>query len=233
MIKFMIAVHRSPGLTHQEAMDHLEFVHGKLVATDPAKIVRYVQNHISDGAYGTLAAGWSGPQMRDSIAEIYFHSLEDQKESTSAEYYLNVLKPDEPNFADQSSVLVMVTRELEVKPASDAGNFKLLHYLKCAPSLSRTGFLEQWNQLQTQLLESTEIASKLSRAVQSLPLFEVPNPGLNAPNFYDLVVSLWFDSQQGIDLYRAHFKQIKTDILEPAKSFMVMAKELTLVGESR
>ncbi len=230
MIKLMIAVHRSPGITHQEAMFHLEFVHGKLVATDPAKIVRYVQNHISDGAYGTLAAGWSGLPERDSIAEIYFHNLEDQKESTSAAYYQTVLRPDEPNFADQSSVLVMVTRELEVKPASNAGQFKMLHYLKRAPNLSSADFLEQWNQLQATLLEHTNIATKLCRAVQSLPLFEAPNPDLNAPNFYDLVLSLWFDTEEGIDLYRAHFKHIKTDILEPAKSFVVMAKELTLVG---
>lgn len=234
MVKFMIAAHRRPGMLQSEAHHHLEHVHGGLVKADPAKIVRYVQNHVFDGAYGTPQAGWSGFAERNSVAEIWFENLEDHKVSTSSDYYRTVLQPDEPNFADQTNLIVMITREIELDVSShQAGSLKVLHYLRRNSSYERNDFLERWQAFQNQLLEQAELRSQIRQAVQSVPLFEPPvtDEG-KLVNFYDTVLSLWFADLSGLNAYCTAFfslEQTGSGLFDLSKSFLLLAKEITLI----
>ena len=236
MVKFIIAAHRRPGMLQSEAHHHLEHVHGGLVKADPDRIVRYVQNHVFDGAYGTPNAGWSGFAERNSVAEIWFENLEDHKVSTYSEYYRTVLQPDEPNFADQTNLIVMITREVELSLGSlQNAPLKVLHYLKRDPQQHRNEFLERWQAFQNQLLEQAEPRAQIRRAVQSVPLFESPitDPS-RLVNFYDTVLSLYFDDLNSLNPYREAFsslEQTQPELFDLSKSFLLLAKEVILIPD--
>lgn len=142
MIKLMIIGRRAPGISRSAAHRHLRDVHGQMVVRPPAAAGAmprdYVQNHVLDGAY----PGGNGQHTteRDLVTELWFDDIGQLRASTSTAYYLENLKPDEPQFVDDSSVEKMVVRP-EILLEGGGGRYKLFIVLKAAPESLSDGTL--------------------------------------------------------------------------------------------
>ncbi|KAA3518465.1 hypothetical protein GOZ90_04095 [Agrobacterium vitis] len=110
-VKLLICGRRRLGQTLAEHRAHMKDHHGKLVldyiADDPVKAPkRYVQNHAFDGVY------FGGePQAKalslgvDFVTEVWAEDLADLKASRETPFYLQHLKPDEPEMVDDATLI--------------------------------------------------------------------------------------------------------------------------------
>lgn len=116
-IKTMIFGRRRPGLTLAEHRSHMKDIHGGLVLDyirlhpDEAPR-RYVQNHAFDGIYsasdtrvGVFTLGL------DFVTEVWFPDLATAKASRETPYYIERLRPDEPQMVDDSTVFALPVTE--------------------------------------------------------------------------------------------------------------------------
>ena len=146
MIKQLIAVRRRPGLTHQECLDYVEHVHGGIARNGTnSGLLRYVQNHAFDSAYGsTTDKEYQQVFGRDFVTELYFESPQTMRADGESEYVRTVVQPDETNFNDVASVLLGTTAETEV-PVSNPGSgaVKVMHFLKKHDALTDEYFQQQ------------------------------------------------------------------------------------------
>lgn len=116
-IKTMIFGRRRPGLTLAEHRAHMKDIHGALVLDyirlhpDQAPR-RYVQNHAFDGVYpgsdtrvGVFTLGL------DFVTEVWFPDLATAKASRETPFYIEHLRPDEPQMVDDSTVFGLPVTE--------------------------------------------------------------------------------------------------------------------------
>jgi uncharacterized protein (TIGR02118 family) len=114
MVKFVVAVRRKPGMSAEEFHRYWRENHGPLVRSVPEfmrHVRRYVQSHtLADAASGFPAGGGSF----DGYAELWFDDVESVRRAFQEPRYLEVIRPDEPKFADLSSCVVSVTEEVVI-----------------------------------------------------------------------------------------------------------------------
>jgi hypothetical protein len=129
MLKVLATVRRRPGMTGTEYRGYLEDVHGRLVRANPLGVVRYVQNHVFDGAFGSAGATeYVGTFHRDSVVELFFESADELKRTFSDEYTRNVIGPDGAQFAEAATTLSFVCRE-KVLRAEGSDGPKVIQFL--------------------------------------------------------------------------------------------------------
>ncbi|MGV2126552.1 EthD domain-containing protein [Agrobacterium vitis] len=110
-IKLLICGRRRLGQTLAEHRTHMKDHHGKLVldyiAHDPVKAPkRYVQNHAFDGVYfGGEPQGKALAIGVDFVTEVWAEDLADLKASRETPFYLQNLKPDEPEMVDDTTLI--------------------------------------------------------------------------------------------------------------------------------
>ncbi|MGV1828112.1 EthD domain-containing protein [Agrobacterium vitis] len=121
-IKLMLCGRRRLGQTLAEQRAHMKDHHGKLVldyiAHDPVTAPqRYVQNHAFDGVY------FGGePQVKalsiglDFVTEVWAQDLAGLKASRETPFYLQYLKPDEPEMVDHDTLIGLPYSEEVIIP---------------------------------------------------------------------------------------------------------------------
>ena len=135
MIKLLILGRRRPGMTRAQASRHLRRVHAPMVYDPPADAgampSAYVQNHVFDGVHLGGAPDALAPYGvdRDLVTEIWFDSVAHMIASTQTPYYLAKLKPDEPRFVDEQTVVRCVVAEEPREGGARGGRFKLFLFL--------------------------------------------------------------------------------------------------------
>jgi hypothetical protein len=109
VIKLLIVGRGRPGMDPAVQRSYMKDVHGssvvRLIAEEPRSAPsRYVQNHVSESY---VAAG----DERDFVTQVWFDGPEHMRAALTAPRYVQDLQPDEDNFVDQSSVVVLPVQE--------------------------------------------------------------------------------------------------------------------------
>ena len=117
MVKFVVCVRRKPGISEEEFHRYWRDTHGPLVRSVPEfmrHVRRYVQSHAVTDARSSFPAG-GGPPF-DGFAELWFDDVEAIRRAFAEPRYLEVIRPDEPKFADLERCLVTITEETVIHP---------------------------------------------------------------------------------------------------------------------
>jgi uncharacterized protein (TIGR02118 family) len=117
-MKMIELAHPLDGISRQEFHDHWRHPHGTLVK-GIRPIRRYIQNHRIDT---DLIPHSESPYL--GIAEVWFDSLEVGHNLGNDPQFVKHVGPDEPNFVDQTKLVVTFMTEEVItanRPALDAG----------------------------------------------------------------------------------------------------------------
>ena len=130
MIHFFALIPRIQGVSSQEFHDHWRHPHGTMGRHSPT-LRSYVQAHqIHTDLLGSEQAEFEG------IAESTFDTLTDALAFGDEPYYTRHIKPDEPNFVDQSRLLWFNTTEEVLVPRLNEQNGA--SYADCPVATSRS-----------------------------------------------------------------------------------------------
>jgi hypothetical protein len=236
MIKQIAVIRRRPGLTHQEFLDYIVFVHAELARANKTSLQKYLQNHVYDCAFGCAADNeYSIVFGRDSITELYFDSLEDMALEAVNPYTRDVLQPDGANFSEMAVALpLLVNEELVDVPHPSSGGVKVYSFLKAIDGLDAEEFRRRWAQAHTEILaEDTALAARLNRCVLNVPI----SMG-NAEYFgsldvltYEGVVTLWFADAVSCRQYHDRLERASAGELpfyNPSLSFFLLCNEFLI-----
>ncbi|MER5796383.1 EthD domain-containing protein [Streptomyces sp. NPDC059627] len=134
--KLVAAVRRRPGMTHAEQADYIRTVHRGIALANKLTMVKYVQNHVYDRAYGAI--GYQVPLPRDSVTELYFEKLETMAYIFAEPYTRDVTGPDGVNFSDLLAALSVLVEEKQTQvPLLGAGLPRFPHHGGGVPSAVR------------------------------------------------------------------------------------------------
>ena len=180
-IKLMAASRRRPGLTRAEYQRYLEFYPGTIARQKRMAISKYIQNHVIDGAFGTLDdEKHDQVANRDAVVELYFENFPDM---------LATLEPEEPSaasddgkfFAEECNNIVLMAEEEEIPVANPlpkfnpglgivqgVGALKVLHYIMRDDELFREDFYQYFQEAHEEALEKAPYAKEnLRRCVMN------------------------------------------------------------------
>ena len=228
MIKLLILGRRAAGLTRARAMRHLRLVHGPMVYDPPANSgpgpAHYVQNHVFDGVH--LGAGHDGLTPygidRDLVTEVWFESVGDMIASTQTPYYLANLKPDEPRFVDDATVVRCMAVEGPRQGADDVGHAKLFVFLKAEAGTDREAAASAWRSTMEPALAGAG-AAWLENTVNGRP-GEEP--------FTHAVWEAWFHDRDTLERFvNAPLPAVLHDlesVFDPHASLYLLAEEYTV-----
>lgn len=242
MIKLMIASRRRAGMSRQEYHRYYQKVHAAKILAGPPELLadmnRYVQNEVLDGVYGVPATKLLPLADFDSVSEITFPDPAAASRSVEYPYYRTVIQPDEPNFADETSLVVMmVAEEGEAVPRPRNGELKVMHFLHAAPGVDRPDFFAAWRDRSARMLQSSGLSDRIGRYVRNHAL-PVPanasgdNFGGTPVNVYGGVANLWFDrldDRSGVRDYLTAFEQAfppGDSVVDHERSFVLIARDL-------
>lgn len=238
MFKFIIGGRRRAGMTKQDYNTYVQRIHGaKTLAQPEPSIIRYVQTHIVDAAYGTSGAGWHPAPDFDSMTELWFEDAAAMQRELASDHYLNVVKPDEVGFADPGRIVVMgVSEEEQAVSIRLNGSLKVMRFLRRAVGMSREDFFAAWRTETTRLAALPGLGEKACRMVRNLALGEASEAVADdfvqgTPlNVYDGVENIWFDGLHdvtGLAAYRAAIAA------SPFDHFLDRTAEMLLIGQER
>ncbi|NIJ06757.1 hypothetical protein FHS31_000339 [Sphingomonas vulcanisoli] len=220
MIKFLFLGRRAPGLTRQAAQSHLRTVHGRMVVLPPADAgampAYYVQNHVVDGGY---PAG-DGPHAieRDLVTELHFESMAAMQAAVATPYYLEHLRPDEPRFVHDPSVvrLNVTPRTIVEGPRAPA---KLFVFASRAPGLDDDCWQAARDGMTNAMAAWDGVVALADNAVAAPP---------HGERFVDSVVEAWFEDPAAAMAAAARAPRLfDADGIDRDRSLTIVAEEFT------
>jgi len=229
MIKLNICACRIPGLTRAQYERYSKDNHARLVlGTEPVSryIVKYIQQHVFDAAYGALAAPWRW----DSVSQISGNSVEDLMAATSTQEYREVIALDEPRFADgRSAIFTMATEEEMVLPTKGASSYRLLHFGKAREEGGAAELQERWLSAHAGIAaEAPQVLRPVRRAV----LNRAQQGPQGAPAF-DAMGELGFVDKVDIpamEEYVAMMEERLGALLDKDRSFFLLCEAVPVRG---
>ena len=256
-IKLMAASRRRAGLTRADYQRYLEFVHGTIARRERFKIVRYIQNHVIDGAFGVLSDTSHQQKVvdRDAVVELYFDNFREM---------LETLEPATPSaasqdgkfFADESTNIIVMAEEEEIPvpnplPAFNpglgivqgVGGLKVLQYIMRDDTVYPEDYRLYWRQAHAYALEKAPYArEQLRRCVANWRSRVNDNDGAARKHFrmvdppvYDLVVSLWFDTMEQAGAFRQYHEALQTfseKFADWSRSFFLYVKQIVIIRDT-
>ena len=255
-IKLMAASRRRPGLTRAEYQRYLEFYHGTIARQERLKIDSYVQNHVIDGAFGTLADETHQQVVdRDAVVELSFATFRDM---------LETLEPAKPSaasqdgkfFADERNNIIVMAEEEEVPVpsplptfnpglgiVSGVGALKVLHYIMRADDIYREDYYQLWREAHEYSLQQAPYArEQLRRCVMNRRCRANDNDAAARKHFkmvdppvYDLVVSHWYDTLEHVGAFRQYQEALcrfPQRFADWSKSFYLYTRQVVIIRDT-
>lgn len=237
MIKMMILAPRRPGMTAAEFRDYVVNVHGPLVksVTEVAADIRHYHYNFPipaavDVALGHLVAPF------DIFTQAWFDSIPAHKANMAHPRYMQVVRPDEHQFADGANAIMHYTREVEIAPGP-LGAHKLF-YTRCRnPRLSRAEFQALWRERFPAALAGSEIASRvIQRHIQNHTVAAADLPDGDDPKYFDLFDEFAID---GPDAWAeiatdaalcARLRAVEDDLLAPSGTTAFFTETVRNIG---
>ena len=195
---------RKPGLTLAESIEANHRVHGELTKRGPddftETVYRYIQNYPFDAAYGK-----TGAKNFDGVSELTFLSSETLKANLEHPYYLNTVKPDGQNFADEAAnVIHLASEEVVFTPLLGEG-IKVIRWLQTMPDADPADFEDFWTKSYDR--DIRHLPGLLGYSRNRLPEGHHGLQGL-PPTAFD---SFWLDGKQDIAAFQQYARQFVTE----------------------
>ena len=255
-IKLMAASRRRPGLTRAEYQRYIEFYHGTIARQERFFIRQYIQNHVIDGAFGTLAdEKHEQVANRDAVVELYFDNFPDM---------LKTLEPAVPSaasqdgkfFAEECNNIIVMAEEEEIPVANPipgfnpglgivqgVGALKVLHYIMRDDDVYREDYYKHWREAHEEALEKAPYAKEqLRRCVMNKRCRINDNDGAARKHFkmvdppvYDMVVSHWYDTLEQAGAFRQYLEALQGSDRKYAnwsKSFYLYTKQINIIRDT-
>lgn len=207
MFKFIIAFERRPGLTRQEAQDYLAEKHGPLVSSVP-EFCRHCQGYVQNFAFdaGLPSEGFDV----DGAAELWFDNVEIFIAAYAEPRYLELVRPDEPRFANPDRMVAAFTTETTLIEKSDHGAVKLFRFLAATPGISDADFTDRWqNEYGVTVTGNPRLQDNIAKYVQNWSTPPASNPFPLARPFVG-VDQFWFADSDALQ----QFLSTECDILK-------------------
>lgn len=102
MTTLIVCIRRRPGMTPQEFSSYWRERHGPLIQACPdfkRHLSSYVQYHLIDGN-SDIAKMFGVSGEYDGVAVLRFHDENALRQAFKEPAYLEMVRPDEPNFVD-------------------------------------------------------------------------------------------------------------------------------------
>jgi hypothetical protein len=256
MIKLLAASRKRPGLTRADYQRYIEFYHGSLARADRHSIQCYIQNHVIDGAFGTLS-DHTHEQVaeRDAVVELIFANFQDM---------ITTLEPATPGpesddgkfFADERNSITVMAEEEDIPVAhplpqfnpglglvKNVGALKVMHYIMRDETIYPEDFINRWKLAHAEALEQAPYAkSQLRRCVMNKRVRLNDNDAAARKHFkmvnppkYDLVVTHWFDSMEQAGAFREYLNSLQssdTKFANWSQSFFLFTKEIVIIRDT-
>lgn len=257
-ITLLAASRRRPGLTRADYQRYLEFYHGTIAQMDRAGIVSYVQNHVIDGAFGTLDDHNHQQKIadRDGVVELHFNTFPDM---------ITALEPSEPSaasvdgqfFAEECNNIIVMSEQEEIPVLNPVpkfnpglgivqgvGSFKVVQYILRNEEVFPEDFLQYWREAHEEALRQSPYAQEqLRRCVAYKRSRLNDNDGAARAHFkmvdppvYDLVVAHWFDTIEQAGAFRQYVQALqaysKNKFADWSKSFFVYTKQINIIRDT-
>jgi hypothetical protein len=254
-IKLMAASRRRPGLTRAEYFRYIEHYHGTVARLEPFKITRYIQNHVTDGAFGVLSdrAHKNKASDREAVVELSFNTFPD---------LIATLEPkgveqsranvDGQFFADEPTNIIVMAEEVELPVANSMPTFnpglgepgngavKVLHYIMRRPEVFPQDYYRLWRRAHDEAMAKSPYAQDMFRKIVMNKRSRVNDNDAAArahfkmvdPPVYDLVVGITLDSMEQVGAFRQYVQAIQETTLEFAdwsESFFLYTRPVRII----
>jgi hypothetical protein len=255
-IKLMAASRRRPGLTRAEYQRYIEFYHGTIARQERFKIESYVQNHVIDGAFGTLAdSTHQQVAERDAVVELYFNNFRDMLE-TLEPAVPSAASQDGKFFADECTNIIVMAEEEEVPVPSPltgfnpglgivkgVGALKILQFIMRDDSVYREDYYLRWRAAHQRALEQAPYArEQLRRCVMNKRCRVNDNDAAARKHFkmvdppvYDMIVSHWYDTLEQAGAFRQYWEALqnaKPVFADWSRSFYLYTKQIVIIRDT-
>ena len=255
-IKLMAASRRRPGLTRADYQRYLEFYHGSIARQERFKIDSYVQNHVIDGAFGSLAdATHQQIPERDAVVELYFDNFRDMM-ATLEPAVPSAASQDGRFFADECTNIIVMAEEEEIPVptpltrfnpglgiVSGVGALKVLHYVMRDDGVYREDYYALWREAHEAALQAAPYArDQLRRCVMNRRSRINDNDGAARKHFkmvdppvYDLVASHWFDTFEQAGAFRQYLEALQAfpaPFANWSKSFHLYTRQIVIIRDT-
>lgn len=237
MIKMVAVPRRKPGMTRQEFFQYIEHVHGVLAREKPLGVVRYVQSHVFDAAFGAEGdVGYQVPFHRDAVTELFFPDVPAMIGTFTDPYVQRTVGPDGANFADLSEQIAQLMAEVEY-PVAHPGQapIKVMHFVKKADGVALEDFFSRWTEAHQAMIHGDpDFSASLRRCVQGRYIPEGDKvtayfgPKVDA---YEGCMSFWFDDEAALTGFRRYQRGLEQSswngpaFMDSGRSFFLYARE--------
>ncbi len=256
MLKLLAASRRRPGLTRSDYQRYIEFNHGGIARLNRQHIRAYIQNHVFDSAFGTLADGtYHQIANRDAVVELCFDNFRDM---------ITTLEPADPDpasddgkfFADEPNSITVMAEEEEIPVSNplptfnpglglikNVGALKVLQFIMRDESVYPEDYARRWREAHDEALENAPYAkSQLRRCVANKRLrlndndaaarkhFKMVNPPI-----YDMVVTHWYDTLEQAGAFREYSEALQASTRKFAdwsRSFFLFTKQIVIIRDT-
>ena len=255
-IKLMAASRRRPGLTRAEYQRYIEFYHGTIARQERFKIHSYVQNHVIDGGFGTLAdATHEQVAERDAVVELSFANFRELME-TLEPAVPSAASQDGKFFADERTNIIVMAEEEEV-PVPNAltgfnpglgivkgvGALKVLHYIMRDDAVYREDYYQHWREAHAAALERSPYArEQLRRCVMNKRCRINDNDAAARKHFkmvdppvYDMIVTHWYDTMEQAGAFRQYLEALQQSAKPFAnwsRSFYLYTRQVVIIRDT-
>lgn len=245
MIKLVAAVRRRPGMTHAEYADYVREVHGGIALANKLTVVKYVQNHVFDSAYGAIGdTGYQVTLPRDSVTELYFENVETMAQTFTDPYTRDVVGPDGVNFSDLPAALSLLVEEKPMEVSqSGPGAVKVLYFLKAAEGLEPEVFRQSWLRAHEDVLADPSGPARYMRGCEWNPALSGGGMaeyfGGSGQPAYEAYAALWFDDGEAVAGIRAYEEALRGHaekhgpFHQPSLSFFLLTREIVVFDDTR
>jgi hypothetical protein len=255
-IKLMAASRRRPGLTRAEYQRYIEHYHGTIARRERLKIDTYVQNHVIDGAFGTLADETHRQVAeRDAVVELGFPTFRDMLETLEPEVPSDASQ-DGRFFADERNNIIVMAEEEEVPVNTPltrfnpglgivrgVGALKVLHYIMRDDSVFREDYILRWREAHSRALAASPYArEQLRRCVMNKRCRLNDNDAAARKHFkmvdppvYDMIVTHWYDTIEQAGAFRQYLEALQAQapvFADWSRSFYLYTREVPIVRDT-
>jgi EthD domain len=230
-MKLLIVGRRKPGTTLAEHRHHIRHVHGELVqkyrAADPIHAPKtYVQNQVVDGTFRATPNGEDPFALnRDFVTEIGFDSFADLGKSREQPFYIEHLQPDEGNFVDEATVVMLPANEvvMQAPNVTRSNSYKVFGFVAMNADQSREVFESAIAACHQKLKASSKTPETVGHIMNNIA----------APRSVDMVDEFWFTDLASaqmfcrlwIDAFTVELSLQQQSTINTAHSFVLIAQE--------
>ncbi len=222
-------------MTRAEYLHYLQHTHGAIARENPLGVVRYVQSHVFDGAFGAEGdEGYRLPFHRDSITELYFKDVPSLIRTFTDPYVQQKVAADGANFADLSEQVAQLMVEVELPvPTPGGGAVKVMQLAE----ISLEDFFTRWSATHGAEVDASGFLPHVRRCVLSRYL---PDGDRITAHFgpkvdrYEDCMSFWLEDETAIAAFRGYQRNMAkrsangAAFMDPGLSFFVCAREVSI-----